>query len=178
MRQTAGVDEHGNVEEQLLRPLKREYRDDEIAATRQRSLDFGFQERTPLLDRQILAGPVAISAFADHMVKPRRSFGIGVKGLVIRAKVAGKEQARFANLHLDGSRSENVAGIPQPGREAPRGLEPLVQRDRLDLTLGRLGIGLGIDRLDRLRSDERRVGKEGVSTCRSRGAPDHTKKKN
>src|SRR3546814_7619654 len=45
MRQTAGVDEHGNVEEQLLRPLKREYRDDEIAATRQRSLDFGFQER-------------------------------------------------------------------------------------------------------------------------------------
>src|SRR3546814_10461610 len=79
MRQTAGVDEHGNVEEQLLRPLKREYRDDEIAATRQRSLDFGFQERTPLLDRQILAGPVAISAFADHMVKPRRSFGIGVK---------------------------------------------------------------------------------------------------
>src|SRR3546814_14138357 len=50
MRQTAGVDEHGNVEEQLLRPLKREYRDDEIAATRQRSLDFGFQERTPLLE--------------------------------------------------------------------------------------------------------------------------------
>src|SRR3546814_6194575 len=73
-------------------------------------------------DRQSCAGPVAISAFADHMVKPRRSFGIGVKGLVIRAKVAGKEQARFANLHLDGSRSENVAGIPQPGREAPRGL--------------------------------------------------------
>src|SRR3546814_392337 len=70
--------------------------------------------------------------------------------LVIRAKVAGKEQARFANLHLDGSRSENVAGIPQPGREAPRGLEPLVQRDRLDLIIGRLGIGLGIDRLDRL----------------------------
>src|SRR3546814_3741887 len=99
MRQTAGVDEHGNVEEQLLRPLKREYRDDEIAATRQRSLDFGFQERTPLLDRQILAGPVAISAFADHMVKPRRSFGIGVKGLVIRAKVAGKEQARRSEEH-------------------------------------------------------------------------------
>src|SRR3546814_10062243 len=38
----------------------------------------------------------------------------------------------------------------QPGREAPRGLEPLVQRDRLDLIIGRLGIGLGIDRLDRL----------------------------
>src|SRR3546814_3853338 len=66
MRQTAGVDEHGNVEEQLLRPLKREYRDDEIAATRQRSLDFGLQERTPLLDRQILAGPVAISARSEE----------------------------------------------------------------------------------------------------------------
>src|SRR3546814_18619892 len=106
MRQTAGVDEHGNVEEQLLRPLKREYRDDEIAATRQRSLDFDFQERTPLLDRQILAGPVAISAFADHIVKPRRSFEIVVKGLVIRAKVAGKDQARFSHLHLNCSQSD------------------------------------------------------------------------
>src|SRR3546814_15926085 len=27
------------------------------------------------------------------------------------------------------------------------------------------------------RSEERRVGKEGVSTCRSRGEPDHVKKK-
>src|SRR3546814_12351442 len=27
------------------------------------------------------------------------------------------------------------------------------------------------------RSEERRVGKEWVSTCRSRGAPDHSKKK-
>src|SRR3546814_18603140 len=83
------------------------------------------------------------------MVKPRRSFGIGVKGLVIRAKVAGKEQARFATLHLDGSRSANAAGIPQPGREAPRGLEPLGPRDRLVPTLGRLGISLGIARAPR-----------------------------
>src|SRR3546814_14419125 len=28
------------------------------------------------------------------------------------------------------------------------------------------------------RSEERRVGKEGVSTCRSRGSPSHYKKKN
>src|SRR3546814_13162808 len=30
----------------------------------------------------------------------------------------------------------------------------------------------------RARSEERRVGKEGVSTCRSRGSPDNEKKKN
>lgn len=73
-----------------------------------------------------------------------------MKSLVVRAEVAGKEQARFANLHLNRGRSENVAGIPQSGREAPRGLEPLVERDRLDLIIGRFGIGFGIDRLDRL----------------------------
>src|SRR3546814_13397797 len=35
----------------------------------------------------------------------------------------------------------------------------------------------GLDRLDHRRSDERRVGKECVSTCRSRWSPDHSKKK-
>src|SRR3546814_1705696 len=54
MPQTAGVDEHGNVEEQLLRTIKREYRDDAIDATRQRSNNFGLQEHTTTLDRPII----------------------------------------------------------------------------------------------------------------------------
>src|SRR3546814_12472282 len=36
----------------------------------------------------------------------------------------------------------------------------------------RLSVGLGVER-----SEERRVGKECVSTCRSRGTPDHYKNK-
>src|SRR3546814_14761984 len=35
-----------------------------------------------------------------------------------------------------------------------------------------------VARAQGLRSEERRVGKEGVSTCRSRWSPDHLKKKN
>src|SRR3546814_19515363 len=38
--------------------------------------------------------------------------------------------------------------------------------------------GMHWQELDRARSEERRVGKECVSTCRSRGSPDHEKKKN
>src|SRR3546814_11557799 len=36
----------------------------------------------------------------------------------------------------------------------------------------------GLDALNYARSEERRVGKECVSTCRSRWSPDHYKKKN
>src|SRR3546814_12223206 len=39
--------------------------------------------------------------------------------------------------------------------------------------LGRLGIEVDMQH----RSEERRVGKEGVSMCRSRWSPDHSKKK-
>src|SRR3546814_12924170 len=41
--------------------------------------------------------------------------------------------------------------------------------------LMRAGTGVMAEPFDR--SEERRVGKECVSTCRSRGSPDHTKKK-
>lgn len=126
MGQAPGVDEHGDVEQQFLRPLKREHRDDEIAPTRQRRLDFGFEQGSPLLDRQIFPDPVAIGAFADHMIERGRSLRVGVEGLVVRAEVAGKEQACFANLHLNRGRSENVAGIPQPGREARAGWNHLL----------------------------------------------------
>src|SRR3546814_15289697 len=51
----------------------------------------------------------------------------------------------------------------------PPGQRLLVQRDVADL-LGVDAVGL-VDQ--RLRSEERRVGKEGVSTCRSRWAPYH-----
>src|SRR3546814_11800747 len=39
------------------------------------------------------------------------------------------------------------------------------------------GTIMGTPPRDSVRSEERRVGKEGVGTCRSRGVPDHYKKK-
>src|SRR3546814_17091287 len=41
----------------------------------------------------------------------------------------------------------------------------------------RPGAGLTVGLSRRARSEERRVGKEGVSTCRARGSPYHYKKK-
>src|SRR3546814_13665909 len=60
-------------------------------------------------------------------------------------------------------------------RTAPRTRQPGSQRAR-PRSLGQApdGLGPGNDR----RSEERRVGKECVSTCRSRWSPYHSKKKN
>src|SRR3546814_20237139 len=51
-----------------------------------------------------------------------------------------------------------------------------VARERLVLGLPFYGYGFGGERTHR--SEERRVGKECVSTCRSRWSPYHSKKKN
>src|SRR3546814_12044741 len=56
------------------------------------------------------------------------------------------------------------------------GLPPEVQVTQEGIRL--LGSPLGADaEFERKRSEERRVGKECVSTCRSRWSPDHSKKK-
>src|SRR3546814_17700152 len=64
---------------------------------------------------------------------------------------------------------EGKAGLeaPAPGGEAERSLGRTVDRLR----------GEGANVTDSPRSEERRVGKECVSTCRSRGAPYPKKKK-
>lgn len=70
MIQTPRINERSDVEEQPLRPLKGEYRNDEIAVlASQRRLDFA-EQRAPLLDGQILADSIAIGALANHMIKP------------------------------------------------------------------------------------------------------------
>src|SRR3546814_17580342 len=63
------------------------------------------------------------------------------------------------------------------------GVWPGIERGKALLLLAEDEIDEVHRRLDRLiaelsRSEERRVWKEGVSTCRSRGAPYHKKKKN
>src|SRR3546814_16433263 len=68
-----------------------------------------------------------------------------------------------------------LAAVRQPGRSAPRWLVTGHPGDIADIRLDRLGQRGDPDYLGALsaRSEERRVGKECVSTCRSRWAPDH-----
>src|SRR3546814_11934073 len=80
--------------------------------------------------------------------------------------IVGEKRALAADRKIGG----------EPGAERGVGhlrLE-MIARERLDLAgLGALG------RADRgPRSEERRAGKEWVSTCSYRGSPDHYKKKN
>src|SRR3546814_16920566 len=92
--------------------------------------------------------------------------------------------------------SSDVCSSDLVGAEAPSvGVAELLRRDRLDRFLGREGMAVGMVAINRLRqrapgleaglrfgrlqalqgvsSEERRVGKECVSTCRSRWSPDH-----
>src|SRR3546814_12486023 len=73
---------------------------------------------------------------------------------------AGRRLSRFIEEHARQIRSiaALVDGVCHEG----------IRRDTLSPLLGTA--------VARLRSEERRVGKECVSKCRSRGAPNHTKK--
>src|SRR3546814_20748354 len=80
-----------------------------------------------------------------------------------------------------------VAGLRERGYDVTiyhRGTHELPELDDLEHIHGdphhraTIAADLGTRRRDVVvRSEERRVGKEGVSTCRSRGLPEHLKKK-
>src|SRR3546814_12120896 len=81
--------------------------------------------------------------------------------------------ARFAVLHVEASQLACNRGLSQARAEL---------RDVADLDVVEAAVQawhaesarlLGVRRAVGLRSEERRVGKECVSTCRSRGAPYH-----
>ena len=84
-----------------MRAFHREDRDDEIAAVGERCLDFLFEQCAAVVDRKIDAVAIAIGAFANHMVEAGGRLGIGVKGLVIGAEVAGKKEAALPRLKFD-----------------------------------------------------------------------------
>src|SRR3546814_15192887 len=84
------------------------------------------------------------------------------------------------------SRGRRTPGIARPGQLAGNVVDPVLaavdaERDghragrQLEQRARHRGLDrlLGIDGLTLLRSEERRVGKEGVSTCRSRWSPYH-----
>src|SRR3546814_4512067 len=67
-RQPARIDQAGNIEQQLLRALEREYRDDEVPARRDGLPDLPLEQCTALPDGVLLARLVAIGALANNMV--------------------------------------------------------------------------------------------------------------
>src|SRR3546814_4708199 len=64
------------------------------------------------------------------------------------------------------------AGVGEPGHGHQLAADGVVLDDRLEVAgLGALAVGLEVDEVTR--SEERRVGKECVSTCRYRWSPYH-----
>ncbi len=87
-RYLPAVNQRGQVEQQFLRPLEREDRNDEVAAPVERRLHLGTEQTASFLDRHMIAHAIAVGRFANDMVEARRTFGIGMKGLMFGAKIA------------------------------------------------------------------------------------------
>lgn len=130
--------------------------DQEVAAGPERGGDLLAQQLATRLDAQVLALAVAVGAFDNEVVEPARRLRPVVEGLLLRADVAGEQQAqqRFAapgagDLELDRSGAEDMAGVPEARPDPRRGREPLVERPSDDAAHRALGVGLAVDRLDR-----------------------------
>src|SRR3546814_18609906 len=102
-------------------------------------------------------------------------------GRVANRQVAGRELAE-ADVHRRPSRCKRDAlRAAHAGPFADSRLLPMKRRNRPLKDPTRTCIGTGIFKSEGgvlVRSEERRVGKECVSTCRSRWSPYHYKKKN
>src|SRR3546814_12081651 len=96
------------------------------------------------------------------------------------SRLAQDQTTMGTNLGIDVGRDVSVSDTettggrgnnPGRGRQASRG--PIEKTDRT--TAGRFGARVGFESHDTgsTRSEERRVGKECVSTCRSRWSPYH-----
>src|SRR5690606_15912642 len=96
----------------------------------------------------------AIGGFADDIVKAGRGIGLLVEHLLIGPDIARKQQPhRLVAIHhldFDRGRTDDVAGIPIAGAHAGARLDPGFIGAGLAVLEGLVGIGLGIERLDRL----------------------------
>src|SRR3546814_16374489 len=84
-------------------------------------------------------------------------------------EIAGFTLQRDA--HLGGGRLTDVESVWTKGIELPASALPAARADAAALKKSEFRV-----RTPAGRSEERRVGKECVSTCRSRGSPYHSKK--
>src|SRR3546814_16839502 len=72
---------------------------------------------------------------------------------------------------------EDLAGVPVCGVQGTVYNRKLAEQYGAEIVAFK-GAGAALTALKQSRSEERRVGEGGVSTCRSRGAREHKKKKN
>src|SRR3546814_13497028 len=125
----------------------------------------------------LLPGPMASLMLAEagaRVVKIERP-GRGDEMRSYEPKL-GEDSVNFVMLN----RGKQSIAIDLKEPDAVERLKPLIVRADVVIEQFRPGVmdrlGLGYDALrrmnEKLRSEERRVGKEGVSTCRSRGWPD------
>ena len=143
-----GLDQRHEVDQQFLRPLDGEGRDQQRLAAAARLQHFGQQGRAPRGFGQFRAHPVAIGRFADQMVDPGRARRIGLQQLRLRADVAGEEQPLSTRLDLDRGRAEQVAGVPETRAHVGCHVEPSAVALRPEGFEAGLRILERIDRLD------------------------------
>src|SRR3546814_13307931 len=70
-RQPARIDQAGNIEQQLLRALEREYRNDEVPARRHGLPDLPLEQCPALPDGVLLARLLVIGSLATKNVRAR-----------------------------------------------------------------------------------------------------------
>ena len=153
-RNLAALHQVDQIDDQFLRALDREGRDEQRAAARMRRAHLRGEMLRGAIARHRRAVLVAIGRFADDVVEPGRRFRIGLQQLGVGAEIAGGQHAQrlagfaFAGeFDLDRGRAEQMAGVPVARAHARHGLDPVLVIDRPE----------GIERGDRvaLRVDRR-----------------------
>src|SRR3546814_17385170 len=102
----------------------------------------------------------------------------GTSGIDICREVRRTSDVPIIFLSAKGTETDRIVGLELGADDylpKPFGVRELVARVRA--VLRRHAIERPVSARERGRSEERRVGKEGVSTCRTRGSPYHSKKK-
>lgn len=146
-RNAVGVDQRGDINQQFLRALEREHRNDEIATARQRPLDLGFQQGSALADGEMVALAVAVGGFADDMIEPRRTLRIALKRLMLGTKVTGTQDMPPSDIELNRRRAQDVPGVPK-ARPEPGDLKPCLELNGPGLPPRGHRVLLGVDRYD------------------------------
>jgi len=154
--QFAAVEEDREVEQQFLRALHGEDRDQQVAAALQRRLHLVGENLAPLFRRHVAALAAAVGRLAADEIEIFGGFRVRMEQLVIGADVAGKQQAQDAraalaggDLHLDGGGTEDMPGIPEACPHALPDLAPGLVGDVGERLQRRVDVVAGIHRLDR-----------------------------
>ena len=158
LRQLALGHQPREVDDQLLRALHREGRDQQRAVRMDRGPDLVAQCRAAGLVGCLGPVGVAVGRLADDIVEIARRLGIGMQQLEVGADVAGEQQPQRpvracpcrGDLDLDRSRAEQVARVPEPCPDAGKDAEPAIIGFRPEEREAGVGVRARVDRFDRL----------------------------